>query len=161
LTVILLSESVKDIHRMVIRKSGGTLGALSEHKIQNCLDFPFYDVYGFRKHHTLFQQAAALLFAFVTFHPFTDGNKRTGLIVTQLFLTLNGYDFLYPRDTAEYVIAIASNEILSIRKISRWLKENSVKSTLYKNDGRNIAFSDRNVFEVVSHVGDILRVKTI
>lgn len=76
-------------------------------KIQIALEYPFHDVYGYKKFRNIFQQAGALLYAFASFHTFTDGNKRTGLIVTQLFLTLNGYDFSYPKNTFDYVIAIA------------------------------------------------------
>lgn len=144
---------------MVIRTSGGTLGALSHNKIQNCLDYPFYDVYGYKKHRTLFQQAAALLFAFVTFHPFTDGNKRSGLIVTQLFLTLNGYNFSYPTDTFDYIIAIASGKIKSNRKISQWLKKNSTKLRMYKVRGRSVVTPSEEVYDILSQIWEPIRMK--
>jgi death on curing protein len=35
--------------------------------------------------------AAAYAFGIVKNHPFVDGNKRTGLAVTESFLNLNGY----------------------------------------------------------------------
>ncbi|MGB7960030.1 MAG: hypothetical protein WCF46_09065 [Nitrososphaeraceae archaeon] len=63
----------------------------------------------------------------MTFHTYTAGNKRTGLLITQLFLHLNGYDFSYPKDTSDYVLAIAANENKDIRKIAKWIKENCAK----------------------------------
>lgn len=130
-------------------------------KIQIALEYPFHDVYGYKKFRNIFQQAGALLYAFASFHTFTDCNKRTGLIVTQLFLTLNGYDFSYPKDTFDYVIAIASRKIRSNRRISKWLKENSIKSMDYKYNGRNITFTDARTFDIISQLGGRLRVKII
>ena len=37
------------------------------------------------------EQAAALLHALATNHPFVDGNKRTALVVCELFLVKNGH----------------------------------------------------------------------
>lgn len=98
------------------------MGGFSEGKIQMCLEYPFHDIYGYRKFRSVFQQAGALLFAFATFHSFTDGNKRTAQVVTQLFLNLNGYRFSYPRDTEDKVRGIASGRIKSNIMISKWLK---------------------------------------
>jgi len=147
---------------MIIRTSGGTLGELSENKIQNCLDFPFYNVYGFKKYRTLFQQAAALLFAFVTFHPFVDGNKRTGLVVTQLFLTLNRYEFSYPDNTFDFVVAVARSKIKSNRKISDWLRQSSSRSTVVEQLGRKFIFPGERVYEILNQLGDEpIRIKRV
>jgi prophage maintenance system killer protein len=102
LTVILLPDTVQQIHKVIVRTTGGEMGGFSEGK------YPFHDIYGYRKFHGVFQQAGALLFAFATFHSFTDGNKRRTLVVIQLFLNLNGYRFSYPRDTEDRVKGIAS-----------------------------------------------------
>lgn len=161
MTIILLPESVKQIHKMIIKTTGGEMGGFSEGKIQICLEYPFHEFHRYKKFRNIFQQAGALLYAFATFHAFTDGNKRTGLIVTQLFLTLNGHDFSYPDDTFDYVIAIASNKIRSNRRISKWLKENSIKSKDYRDDGRYLTFTDARSVDIITQLGGRLRVKVI
>jgi prophage maintenance system killer protein len=50
-----------------------------------------------------------------------------------LFLPLNGYDFSYPKDTSDYVLAIAANENKDIRKIAKWIKENCAKGINYQS----------------------------
>jgi prophage maintenance system killer protein len=108
-----------------------------------------------------FQQAGALLFAFATFHSFTDGNKRTALVTTQLFLNLNGYRFSYPKDTEDIVKSIASGRIRSNRTISKWLKDNSKKSRTYGYGGRTVILPDLGVEQVLTHLGVPIRVKRI
>ncbi len=39
-----------------------------------------------------------LLYGIVTGHPFVDGNKRTALIATELFLKINGKELEYSKD---------------------------------------------------------------
>jgi death-on-curing protein len=43
-------------------------------------------------------KAAALLWSIVKNHPFTDGNKRMGLVAIHIFLLMNGYAFYRSRD---------------------------------------------------------------
>lgn len=147
---------------MVIRTSGGTLGGYSEGMIQNCLDFPFHQVYNYKRYCDIFQQTAALLYAFITFHPFTDGNKRSALVVMQLFLTMNGYSFSYPDDTFGYVKAIASRRIRGNKRISKWLRKNIIKSKVYKHQGRRITFPDKRVYEILNQLAGVpIRVKRV
>ncbi len=56
--------------------------------------------------------AAIYALALAHNHPFIDGNKRTAYVALELFLALNGYDFL--ASDAESVVAmlgIASGEM--------------------------------------------------
>lgn len=160
MTVILLPDTVLQIHNVVIRTTGGEMGRCSKGQIQICLEYPFHDVYGYRKFRSIFQQAGALLFTFATFHSCTDGNKRTALIVTQLFLNLNGYRFSYPKDTEDKVKAIASGRIESNRTISKWLRDNSRKSRVYRY-GRDVILPDVGVEHVLTQLGMPIRIKRI
>ena len=162
--LVLLPETVKQIHRMVIRTSGGTLGVLSEGKIQICLEYPFYRGYKYKRYRNIFEQAAALLYAFATFHAFIDGNKRTALIVTQLFFTVNDYTFSYPDETVDYVIAIAARKIRGNKRISKWLRKNTVKKKVYHHPrtGRKITFLGEPEFEIQDRLGDVpIRVRRV
>jgi len=142
---------------MIIRTSGGTSGGYSESKIQICLEYPFFRVYNYKRYRNIFEQAAALLYAFTTFHAFVDGNKRSALIIMQLFFTVNVYSFSYPDDTFNYVIAIASRKIRGNKRISKWLRKNTVKSEVYKHPRtiRKITFPDQRVYEILNQLGDV------
>jgi death-on-curing protein len=60
----------------------------------------------------LVQQAASLLWGLVRSHPFIDGNKRTAIVVTRLFLELNGHVIDMSEDQKfDLVIGIANGGI--------------------------------------------------
>lgn len=67
--------------------------------------------------------AAAYLFGIVRNHPFTDGNKRTGFVVMELFLTLNGHE-LAADDAAcvALVLGLASGA-LTEADAAEWVRE--------------------------------------
>lgn len=54
------------------------------------------------------QLAMAYASGIIRLHPFVDGNKRTGLIVMELFLKLNGYEFVGNDDIAEAFVNVAA-----------------------------------------------------
>ena len=52
----------------------------------------------------IFMKASVLMHSFAgPFHPFIEGNKRTALLLTDLFLTINGYSFTFPIDVVDYL----------------------------------------------------------
>ncbi len=117
-------ENVLFLHRLV--EEYGAERGFSKSLVEACLNFPFTETYRHTPYKDVFAKAAALLYAVISFHPFVDGNKRTALLVTSLFLALNGYQFRYPSDTVEKTIAIAEGKI-DIPAIANWLKSNCVK----------------------------------
>ncbi|MFE7773182.1 type II toxin-antitoxin system death-on-curing family toxin [Streptomyces sp. NPDC057445] len=60
----------------------------------------------------VYEQAAALLHAIATNHPFVDGNKHTAWPATATFLALNGVDLADADQDRAYdlVVAVASGE---------------------------------------------------
>jgi hypothetical protein len=73
-------------------------------------------------------KAGAILYSIVRGHSFADGNKRTGLLTTYLFLMYNGYVLRVPPDTAIFLGKMADalnpdapSEIDAIN----WIKKNS------------------------------------
>lgn len=57
----------------------------------------------------LVEQAATLMWGLVRSHPFIDGNKRTALVVTRLFIELNGATLdMSEEEKFELVIGIAN-----------------------------------------------------
>lgn len=59
----------------------------------------------------LFDRAAFFLRGIAQDHPFTDGNKRTGLVVTWTFLLVNGVEFIAtPTDAEKFMIEVARSQ---------------------------------------------------
>ena len=87
------------IHDDQLRSFGGLPG-LDENKLDSVLSAPQQTWDGELLHPTIYLQAAAYLYHIVKGHAFTDGNKRTALAATTLFLKKNGYHFTMSKDDA-------------------------------------------------------------
>jgi death on curing protein len=60
----------------------------------------------------LVTKAAALLHSLVLNHPFVDGNKRTAVLATLVFLDLNGYLIQWDQDEAlDFVLRLAQHQV--------------------------------------------------
>ncbi|MFE0446296.1 type II toxin-antitoxin system death-on-curing family toxin [Streptomyces fungicidicus] len=71
-----------------------------------------------------YEQAAALLHAIATNHPFVDGNKRSAWLATVTFLAVNGVDLSgVDQDTAyTLVVDVASGAEGEVRRIAERLR---------------------------------------
>lgn len=67
-------------------------------------------------------KAACYLRSFSMNHPFYDGNKRTAVISTLSFLTMNGYNITLNNDELYDFVKKVVEEKLSIEEISEKLK---------------------------------------
>ena len=80
------------IHRDVIERYGGSPGVRDMGLLESAVAMPsagFGDEY---LHKDIFEMAAAYLFHIVQDHAFVDGNKRTGSVAADVFLTTNGME---------------------------------------------------------------------
>ena len=104
-------------------RSGGRPGIKDINDILSAIGRP-YSGY----HRTIASKAAALVESVATNHGFTDGNKRTAIILTELLLGQSGYS-LRPIDrnetldeaVEEFVVAIVNHEY-SFDEIQAWYK---------------------------------------
>lgn len=83
----------------------------------------------------IFTKAASLMEAIIRLHPFTDGNKRTGLLAAFAYLYVNGYYLAIPLDAVRFTVRIASEEnpdqekiTQLINEIAQWLKYRTGKN---------------------------------
>jgi len=83
-------EELLELHRMVLRQSGGTPGLRDPNGLESALAQPRMTFGGEDLYPSLVEKAAALGFSLVMNHPFIDGNKRIGHAAMETFLVLNG-----------------------------------------------------------------------
>ena len=76
-------------------------------------------------HPNIFQMAAAYLFHIVNNHPFIDGNKRTGLVVTLVFLEMNNVVFKESNEKIEKIVLKIAQGKMDKNEIAIWLKSRS------------------------------------
>ena len=83
-------ETVLAIHREQLALFGGADGIRDRGLLESAVAQPMATFGANYLHGDLYAMAAAYLFHLVQNHPFVDGNKRVGLIVTIVFLAGNG-----------------------------------------------------------------------
>lgn len=86
-------DVVRAIHRRQIAEHGGVEGVRDEGLLASALHRP-RNLHGYGDPRPdLAALAAAYGYGIARNHPFVDGNKRTALVLTRLFLALNGVAF--------------------------------------------------------------------
>ena len=93
-----------------------------EEGLYSALAQPKQHVFGKELYPTLFKKAAVYIFLITKNHPFVDGNKRTALLSSLIFLEKNGVFLeLQKYEGYELVMQIARNQI-EIPEIARFLE---------------------------------------
>jgi death-on-curing protein len=124
--LFLTLDEVLGIHADQIRRYGGRSGLRDLGLLQSALAIPETTFEGEFLHGTVFEMAAAYLFHLARNHPFVDGNKRTALMSTLVFLGLNGHRLdAEPESLYELVDGVAAGS-LDKAEASVFLRRNCV-----------------------------------
>ncbi|HZY92103.1 MAG TPA: type II toxin-antitoxin system death-on-curing family toxin [Thermoplasmata archaeon] len=118
-------SEVIHIHDRMILTFGGELGILHEGKIASALDRARHStVYGTDPFPTILHKAASIMHDILVYHPFADGQKRTGLSSAFIFLGLNGFSLWSrdPPDEVHFAVSVAKGEH-EVDEITEWLAE--------------------------------------
>jgi death-on-curing protein len=117
------TEVVLAIHEEQLAEHGGQAGVRDRGLLESALARP-------RNQHaygetSLARLAASYAFGISRNHPFIDGNKRTSLVVAELFLELNGW-VLSASDAlcVTTFLALAAGE-LSEDELAAWIAANT------------------------------------
>ena len=117
---------VIDMHEIVIKETGGEAGVLFEGTLDFCVQKHQLYFYGFEPYPDVFQKAAALMHCIILFHPFVDGNKRTGIVMASFFLENNNYRLIVTKEEAiPFTIKVAMGNA-EISEVAGWLLEHSI-----------------------------------
>lgn len=119
---------VKGLHLQAIAAAGGSTGIRDEGLLQSAIDRP-RNHYAYGDDPTIHSLAAHYCFGIVRNHPFIDGNKRTGILASAVFLDLNGYAFRPDEaEAANIVIALAASD-MDEGVFSAWIADFTVRKT--------------------------------
>ena len=115
------TELVRAIHEEQLARHGGLPGIRDKGALESAVArAPTAYGYGTTD---LFALAAAYAFGIARNHPFNDGNKRTALVASYLFLASNGQDVQIDQKLAETTfLALAAGE-LSEDALAGWFRE--------------------------------------
>ncbi|MGP1281651.1 MAG: type II toxin-antitoxin system death-on-curing family toxin [Parasphingopyxis sp.] len=72
--------------------------------------------------------AAAYAFGIVRNHPFVDGNKRTGWVIANLFLSLNGLHIAFDEVAAVRLVETLAAGELNEEELAGWFRAHIVEN---------------------------------
>ena len=125
MTIYLIAEQVLFIHYRLVSETGGGHGVRDIGLLQSAIARPRATFDNQELYTNIFEKAAALMESLVNNHPFIDGNKRTGIACTVLFLRQNGITFSAKNsDLERFTLRVASSKI-KLSEIAKWLKNHS------------------------------------
>ena len=114
---------VRQTHELALRAGGGLPGEHAGRLLATCAR-PFQTAFGHELFPDDFAKAGALFHGLVRNHPFVDGNKRSAVLATVLFLdarrTVGDISALQVRLLGELAVETAASR-LSVEDATFWL----------------------------------------
>ena len=102
-------EEVLEINATVL---GGTHALRDQGLLESAVARPQASVFGADAYPDLASKAAALLHSLVLNHAFIDGNKRTAVLATLVFVDLNGYVVQWDQNEAlDFILRLAKHQV--------------------------------------------------
>lgn len=119
------------INDFIIKKAGeGAIGVQYPQGLSLVINQPQQVVFGQELYPTIWLKAAFILQKITKKHIFFDGNKRTALISTAVFLDLNGYRLVHSDIEAEnfiLMVTISADNEEMMMIVANWLHEHAIK----------------------------------
>ena len=121
--ILISKEQVFKIHTSLIKETGGIDGIRDENLLDSALNSPFQTFDTKDLYPEISDKAAQLSFSIIKNHPFLDGNKRIGVHIMLVFLTLNNIKLLYSqKELIDLGLKIADSSF-SRDDIKNWIEK--------------------------------------
>src|SRR5262245_22440888 len=121
MTDYLTVAEVLAMHADQIERYGGSHGVRDPGLLESALFRPQTGYYA-----DVIEEAAALWESLSQGHPFIDGNKRTALAATHVFLTINGIDLhASAAETYRFIMGLYEADAFRFAALQAWLKRNT------------------------------------
>ena len=112
------------LHDRLLALHGGAQGIRDLNLLQSALARPRH-LLAYGHEPQILTLAAAYAFGIVRNHPFADGNKRTGFLVSILFLELNGFRFIATEESAAQAIISLAAGTMTEDAFRQFLRDNT------------------------------------
>jgi death-on-curing protein len=113
------------LHAWLIERTGGSGGVRDVGLLESALARPQATFGQDDLYPDLWSKAAALMHSLIRNHPFVDGNKRTALAATGIFLELNGYALTTSNEAVlEFTRQVAVGGV-ALAEMATWLEAHS------------------------------------
>ena len=125
----LTPEQALFIHYRLIEETGGRRGIRDLKLLLSALSRPNATFDANDLYQDIFMKTAALMHGIIKNRPFVDGNKRTAITASSIFLLRNGYKLETSNEELEqFTLRVASKDV-SIEEIAGWLMHYSKKKS--------------------------------
>lgn len=122
---MITKEEVFLIHNEVIILYGGSNGIRDIGGLESAIARPYQTFGAEDLYLTCFEKAAAIGESIIMNHPFIDGNKRTGYVLMEILLRIEGKKIIANDDDLySFVINISTGK-MKFEQIVDWLKQNT------------------------------------
>jgi len=113
------------LHERLIQLTGGSSGLRDPGLLASAVARPQASFDGEELYPDLWTRAAALMQSLIKNHPYVDGNKRTAVTATAVFLELNHHRLTASNDEVlRFAVETAGREA-EMKEIAAWLEEHS------------------------------------
>ncbi len=119
-------EKTVKLHEMMCAATGGDCGVRDIALLDSAVSSAFMTFDGVELYPTTEEKCVRISISLIKNHAFTDGNKRIGMFVLLILLSVNGIN-IAPTDEeiARVGVALASGE-MSYDGLLRWIEENKI-----------------------------------
>ncbi len=121
-------EEVYLLHERLIQLTGGSSGLRDPGLLSSAVARPQASFDGEELYPDLWTKAAALMQSLIKNHPFVDGNKRTAVTATAIFLEPNGQRLTASNDELLRFAMKMAAEQAELEEIAAWLQAHSSKA---------------------------------
>lgn len=113
--------------QVVTAVNGQTYGVLSDSSLEMIIEQPKQIVFGQELYPSIWLKAAFILQKIAKKHAFRDGNKRTAIMASLVFLSINGYqpiseDLINNSDDFVQSVTNSPDTEDTMLEISKWLE---------------------------------------
>jgi death-on-curing protein len=114
-------QVVLALHDEQLAEHGGSSGIRDEHLLDSALAKP-HNVFAYEDAPSIFRLAASYAFGLARNRAFVDGNKRIALVISVLFLNLNGWGVQAEREDVYATFLQLAEGSLSEDELTAWFE---------------------------------------
>jgi death on curing protein len=118
-------RAVLALHSEQLSEHGGAEGIRDESLLDSALAKP-QNVFAYEDSADLFRLAASYAYGIARNHAFIDGNKRTALVVSILFLDRNGWDVEAPKSEVYLTFLHLADGSVTEDELASWFRAHAV-----------------------------------
>jgi death-on-curing protein len=118
---ILIVDQIINLHKMMLRSTGGAEGIRDIGALESSVYHAFATFDGKDLYPSLEEKAARQAYGIINSHPFTDGNKRIGLLVMLVFLEINDIKLRYSQEELIDLGMSAASGKKDYQAIYKWI----------------------------------------